>query len=46
MIAATLNSVLQQTFGDYELVVVNDGSTDNSDDVIKKIVGGNPKIKY
>jgi glycosyltransferase involved in cell wall biosynthesis len=30
----TLNSVLQQTFSDYEIIVVNDGSTDSSEAII------------
>ena len=29
-IAETLNSVLNQTYFDYEVIVVNDSSTDNS----------------
>ena len=30
-IAATLTSVFAQTFGDYEVIVINDGSTDGSE---------------
>ena len=29
------NSILQQSYNDYEIIVVNDGSSDNIDDVIK-----------
>lgn len=35
-ICSTLNTVLQQTFKSFEIVVVNDGSTDNSVKVIQK----------
>lgn len=34
-IAATLQSVLAQTFTDFEIIIVNDVSTDNSVDVVK-----------
>ena len=33
-----LDSILRQTFSDFELVVINDGSTDRSADVIKSYV--------
>jgi len=35
-IAATLNSVLLQTFTEFEVIIINDGSTDDGIDVIKK----------
>jgi glycosyltransferase involved in cell wall biosynthesis len=33
-ISATVSSVLEQTFGDYEIIVVDDGSVDNSLEVL------------
>jgi len=36
-ISATVNSVLNQTYGDFELIIVNDGSTDNSLKVVQSI---------
>lgn len=36
-IASTLRTVLNQTFSDYEIVIVNDGSTDGSVEEIEKV---------
>ena len=36
-IAATITSVLHQSFVDFEIVVINDGSTDNSRQIVKGI---------
>lgn len=33
-----LNSILNQTYSNYEIIVVNDGSTDNSQKIIDKMV--------
>ncbi len=33
----TLKSVLQQDFTNFEIIVINDGSTDNSEKIVKKI---------
>lgn len=38
----TLESVLAQDFQDFELLVVNDGSTDSSDEIIRKFVKRRP----
>ncbi len=35
-IAHAVESVLDQTFRDYEIIVINDGSTDNTQEVLKK----------
>ena len=42
-IAKTLQSVFAQTYTDYEIVIVNDGSTDNSVAVVKAI--NDPRIR-
>jgi glycosyltransferase involved in cell wall biosynthesis len=40
----TLDSVLSQTFTDFEVLIVNDGSTDSSVEIIKKFT--DPRISY
>ena len=42
-IAKTLQTVLNQTYQDFEIVIVNDGSTDGSVDEVKKFL--NPRIR-
>ena len=41
-VAESIESILRQTFTDFELILIDDGSTDSSNDVIKKY--GDPRI--
>jgi len=43
-IEATLNSVLSQVFGDFEIIIINDGSTDNSEQ--KVLAFSDSRIRY
>jgi glycosyltransferase involved in cell wall biosynthesis len=43
-IARTLNSVLQQTYQNFEAVIVNDGSTDKSVDEVKRFTDSRIRI--
>ena len=43
-IAEAIDSVLQQTFHDFEVIIVDDCSTDGSYEFCRKLYGGNGKI--
>ena len=45
-IAETIQSVINQTYKNWELIVVNDGSTDNSPDIIKEFVANDNRIAF
>lgn len=45
-ILETIESAINQTYQYIEIVVVNDGSTDNSDNIIRKIVATNKNVNY
>ena len=41
-----LQSVLNQTYQDWECIIVNDGSSDNTEKIAKKWVSKDPRFKY
>jgi len=44
LIIKALNSIFAQTFTDFEILIIDDASTDNTKEVIESLA--NPKIKY
>ncbi|HCL5277183.1 TPA: glycosyltransferase family 2 protein [Salmonella enterica] len=44
-IGEAIDSILNQSFSDFELIIINDCSTDNTDDVIKKFLY-DKRIRY
>jgi glycosyltransferase involved in cell wall biosynthesis len=45
-IAGSIYSILNQPCKDLEVVVVNDGSTDNTDKIVQKIADIDNRVKY
>jgi glycosyltransferase involved in cell wall biosynthesis len=45
IIVRTLASVLNQTYTEFEIIIVNDGSTDNSLTVINQFTLNDPRIR-
>lgn len=46
LIVRAIRSVLNQTFSDFEIIVVDDGSTDNTKEVVQKIAEVDSRIIY
>ena len=46
MIAETIESVINQTYSDWELILIDDGSTDNTKEVISNFIKKDSRISY
>lgn len=44
-VSQTIESVLAQTYQDWEMIIVNDGSKDNSPDIVKNYSLKDPRVK-
>ena len=42
----TINSVLKQTYNNFELIIVDDGSTDKSREIIIKFSNNDKRIRF
>lgn len=45
-IAQTIESIINQTFTDWEYLILDDGSTDNSREIIQNYVNNDKRIRY
>ena len=46
MLQTTIKSVQAQTFTDWEMIIVDDGSTDNTEQIVKELFLKDKRIKY
>lgn len=46
LLEKSVNSVLVQTFKEWEIIVVDDSSTDNTQELMTKFMATDPRIKY
>lgn len=45
-IAEAIESILSQTFTDFEFIIINDGSTDGTSKIVRKYATRDPRIKF
>ena len=41
----TIDSILKQTYADFEVIIINDGSTDDSQQILQTIAAGDRRIR-
>lgn len=46
LIARSIKSILNQSYQDFELIIVDDGSTDNTPKIVKKLKRKDERIRY
>jgi len=46
LITNAINSVLEQSFADYEFIIIDDGSIDNTSEIIKEYASLNHRIRF
>jgi len=46
MVGRAIDSILAQTFSDYELIIMDDCSLDNTEEVVKERAGRDSRIRY
>ena len=46
LLEASLQSVLDQSFGDFEVIVSDNASVDGTGDYVRKVAEGDPRVRY